>query len=188
MSTATVAQPDDRLLTAEEYAALPDDRKTELVEGRVVALSWPGFRHGEVQANVAYLLADHVETRGLGHVVIGTGIVTRRNPDTVRGADISFFSFQRVPRDRVPEGYPESAPEIVFEVLSPDDRMSEVLRRVAEYLAAGADLACVIDPQRRNVVAYGREAHPVVLSAGDALRLPAPLADWVPRVNDLIPE
>ena len=45
------------LLTAEQYAELPDDgRPTELVRGRIVETDMPNPRHGEVCANVVYLL------------------------------------------------------------------------------------------------------------------------------------
>ena len=188
MSTAAPPQPGGRLLTAEEYAALPDGGRTELVEGRVFEMPQPGFLHGKVQARIARLTANFVEDRSLGHVLTESGVVTTRNPDTVRGPDVSFYSYERVPKGSVPRVYAETAPEVVFEVRSPDDRMSEVLRKAAEYLAAGTVLVCVIDPRQRNAVAYGQDDHPLILSEDDALRLPPPLDGWTPRVRDFFPE
>jgi hypothetical protein len=34
-----------------------------------------------------------------------TGVVTERGPDTVRGADISFYSYARVPKGPLPDRY-----------------------------------------------------------------------------------
>ncbi len=45
------------------------------------------------------------------------GVITERDPDTVRGADVAFYSYRRVPKDAEPEGYPDAIPEFVFEVL-----------------------------------------------------------------------
>ena len=188
MSTATVSQPDDRLLTAEEYAALPDDRPTELVKGKVVEMPQPGFLHGKVQARIARLMANFVEDRDLGHVLTESGVVTKRNPDTVRGPDISFYSYERIPKENVPSVYAEIAPEIVFEVRSPDDRRGEVLQKAGEYLGAGALTVVVVDPQRRSAVLHGADDSIAILNANDALRLPPPLADWTPRVADFFPE
>ena len=47
-----------RLVTAEEFARIPDDdQHYELVEGRVVRMSPPGFRHGLLATRIAALLS-----------------------------------------------------------------------------------------------------------------------------------
>ncbi len=188
MSTASAPQTAERLLTAEEYAALPDDRRTELVKGKVVEMPQPGFLHGKVQARIARLLGNVADAGDLGHVLTESGVVTKRNPDTVRGPDVSFYSYERVPKDAAPRPYAEAAPEIVFEVRSPDDRSGATLLKAGEYLEAGTLAVCVVDPQRRNAVVYSEESHPAVLGENDALRLPPPLADWTPLVRDFFPE
>ena len=187
MSTATVLASSETLLTAEEFAALPDDRKTELVAGKVIVVPPPGFLHGTVQARIAGRLGDFLEGRELGHALIAAGVVTTRNPDTVRGPDVSFYSYARVPKDELPAVYPEVAPELVFEVRSPGSSLSAELRKVAEYLAAGTLRVCVVDPQRRTALLYGEESGVAMLTENDLLRLPAPLADWTPRVSELFP-
>lgn len=151
MATAT-----ERLLTAEEYARLPDPGyPTELVRGRILAMNPPSFRHGMACGNLHYLLRMFVEQNDLGRVLPNdTGVVTERDPDTVRGADIAFYSYARLPRGTIPEPYPEVSPEVVFEVRSPSDRSSGILRKVAEYLAVGVPRVCVLDPQRRTVTIY----------------------------------
>jgi hypothetical protein len=57
------------LLTAAEFARLPelpDGSRQELVHGVIVTLPPPGFRHGDVQANVFYLLKHHTRGQRLG--------------------------------------------------------------------------------------------------------------------------
>lgn len=186
--TDTAAPPAGRLLTAEEYAVLPDDRRTELVNGRVVESPWPDFSHGGARAAIGAQLANFVESRDLGHVVAGTGIVTTWNPDTVRGADVSFFSYERIPKHEIPVGYPAVAPEVVFEIVSVFDRMSQTLQRVGEFFMAGVWCVCVVDPHRRSVAIYSEDDFVTLLSESDLLRLPPPLADWTPRVRDFFPE
>jgi Uma2 family endonuclease len=187
MSTAAAAQP-ERLLTAEEFVVLPDNRRTELVKGRIVEVPPPGFLHGVVQARIARLLGNFVEGRGLGHVLTESGTITGRKPDTVRGPDISFYSYGRVPKDQAPGGYPDAPPDLVFEVLSPGQGLKPVLAKVSEYLTAGTLCVCVIDPRRRNAVVYGEDDSVTVLSEDDRLHLPSPLDTWTPRVADFFPE
>jgi len=75
------------------------------------------------------------------------------DPDTVRGADVAFVrshELHRIPR----RGFAELAPDLVAQVLSPDDRPGEVLAKVAEWLGAGTSLVWVIDPQRTEARVY----------------------------------
>ena len=91
---------------------------------------------------------------------------------------MSFYSYNRVPKGSLPrDEYLEVVPELVFEVLSPDDRWTKVLAKVLEYLAAGVGVVCVLDPSRRNLHLYEGEEPVRILSEHDELTLPAILGD-----------
>lgn len=169
---STVLEQD--LLTAAQYFTLPDDgQHKELVRGRIVIMNAPGFRHGEVCGNIHYALRGFLAKRRLGRAVCNdTGVLTERAPDTVRGADVAYYSYQRVPRGTHPKRYAGAAPELVFEVLSPDDRWTKVLRKISEYLEAGVVVVCVADPERRTVAVYRANAPAAELSEEDMLTLP----------------
>jgi Uma2 family endonuclease len=81
------------------------------------------------------------------------GIYTRRNPDTVRGADALFISKERAANIKS-KGYLDVAPDLVVEVLSPDDRWNEVNQKLREYFEIGVRLVWVADPTERVVYAY----------------------------------
>jgi Uma2 family endonuclease len=151
MATAIAAPP--KLLTAEEYRLLPDHgQRTELRRGVVVFMNPPGFRHGEVCSNVHHYLDNFVRDHGLGRTLTNdAGIITERDPDTVRGADVSFYSYQRVPKGQSPIGYAGASPEIVFEVVSPTNTRLEIAAKTGEYLRAGVKVVCVVDPQFQTV-------------------------------------
>ena len=85
----------ERLLTASEYARLQDNGAlTELVRGRIVTLNMPAPRHGQICAIIARIIGNHADQQKLGHVVVNdSGVVTEHDPDTVRGADLAFYSF-----------------------------------------------------------------------------------------------
>jgi len=142
-----------KLLTAEEYALLPDEgQRTELRRGVVVTINLPGFRHGEVCGNVYHYVDNFVREHKLGRTLTNdSGIITERNPDTVRGADVSFYSYQRVPKGQSPVGYAGASPEIVFEVVSPSNTRRAIKEKIGEYVKAGVNVVCVIDPQHKTV-------------------------------------
>jgi Uma2 family endonuclease len=137
------------LLTAEDFLALADDGPPlELVRGKVVPMNVPNFEHGVLCGEIAFRLRAFLDLNDIGRVTTNdAGFITERDPDTVRGPDVAFFSYQRVPKERGRlKGYPPEPPEIAFEVLSPNDEWKEVLTKIAEYLTAGVLVVCVIDP------------------------------------------
>lgn len=143
------------LMTAEEllHASIPDKR-TELVRGMLIVREPPGGRHGSVTMNLALRLGNHVERVGAGQLFAAeTGFTLSREPDTVRAPDIAFVRRERLP-EPIPVGFPEFAPDLVVEVLSPGDRPGEVLAKVGDWLEAGARLVWVIDPERRHARIY----------------------------------
>src|SRR5687767_11410884 len=137
------------LLTADDLLALNiQDKRTELVRGRLVVREPAGFRHGVIAMELAVRLADFVKAHALGVVVAAeTGFKLSSNPDTVRAPDVGFIRADRVPHP-LPRGYADIAPDLAVEVLSQDARAGEVLAKVSDWLTAGCRLVWVVDPDR----------------------------------------
>jgi Uma2 family endonuclease len=174
MATGTV------LMTAEEYMALPDsfDGPTELVRGILVKMPPARPRHGQICARFVYLLQRFLEDHDIGHVLSNdSSTVTERDPDTVRGPDISYYSFERVPKGPLPAGLLDVSPDAVIEVLSPSDRWSEVQVKVAEYLDAGVRAVCIADDETRSVHVFRPDKPVRVFKSDDEFSLPGILAD-----------
>ena|SRR5882762_481062 len=147
--------PPSATLTAHDLERLNlPHKRTELVRGVLVVREPAGYRHGEVAARLSNLLMNHVNAHDLGRVLAAeTGFKLAANPDTVRAPDVAFIARDRVP-DPPPAGYAALAPDLVVEVLSPDDRPGEVLAKVADWLSAGTRLVWVVDPARRSARVY----------------------------------
>lgn len=163
-------------MTAEEllHLNLPNKR-TELVRGRLIVREPAGFRHGAVANRLSLAISSHVQINQSGLVLAAeTGFKLASDPDTVRAADVAFVSRERLP-DPLPTSFAAMAPDLVVEVLSPDDRPGEVLAKVVDWLSAGCRLVWVVDPGRRNARVYradGSEsllAHDGVLEGEDVL-------------------
>jgi Uma2 family endonuclease len=181
MSTAATAAPvPDHLVTAEEYAKLPERGvPTELIRGRVIEMNVPAPRHGEICIRIALLIGPHVEAQGLGRLVGNdSGVRTGRNPDTVRGGDVAYYSYARMPRGPLPAGYLDVVPELVFEVRSPTDRWSRLFAKAMEYLEAGVSVVCILDQMSERVLVCRAEELPVTLHGDDELHLPDILGDF----------
>src|SRR5438034_9910467 len=158
------------LMTAEELlAANVTDKRTELVRGVLVVREPAGGRHGRAVMKLAIRLGVHVEREGAGHLFAAeTGFTLFRGPDTVRAPDIAFVRRERLP-DPIPIGFPELAPDLVVEVLSPNDRPGETLAKVGDWLEAGARLVWLIDPERRIARVYRPDGSESTIAADGQL-------------------
>lgn len=100
------------------------------------------------------MLARFVEQHDLGTCVGTVGIITERNPDTVRSIDLSYWSHATLPADQDPEGYPEIAPDFAVEFLANEDRTQAMHGKIADLLAFGVKLLWLVDVQRERVIVY----------------------------------
>lgn len=161
---------DERLLSIAGFERLPEEDayRIELVRGRLVREPRPAPLHGRISVKLATRLETFVQRRGGGVVLVDVGVVTARDPDTVRGPDIAYYA-----RDRIPEtGYAAGfwgPPDLAIEILSPSNRVSEMRAKVAEYLEAGVRCVWVVDPPSRSVAVHRPGATARTLGPGGAL-------------------
>lgn len=121
-----------KLLTADEFARLPepsDGSRQELVRGEVVTMAPPNFNPGKIQVLVSFALQAFNRTANIGHVASETGVVTEEDPSTVRGPDVAFWNYSRLPEDSAPEVYAKVAPDLCVEVISPGNTRQEMRKR-----------------------------------------------------------
>ncbi len=82
------------------------------------------------------------------------------------------------------EGYPDIAPDLVVEVLSPHDLFSKVLRKVHQYLKAGVLMIWVVVPEDRSVTVYRPGQETVIIEETEVLKG----ADLLPGFECLVSE
>lgn len=143
----------EKLLTADEFAQRPKSRdgsREELVRGSIVVMPPRRFRQGVIQGNTFAILGEFVLPRRLGHL-LATGVITERDPDTVRGPDIAFWHVDRLPLDQEPELYATIAPDLCVEILWPGQAMAYLMRRLREYTEAGVRMLWFVNPDERTV-------------------------------------
>jgi Uma2 family endonuclease len=125
MSTTT----QKRLLTAEEFFHFPDPEdgsQQELVRGEIIIMSPPpGVLHGVTCSKVNRKIGVYIDAGPGGTLTCNdAGIITERDPDSVRGPDISYWTKDRL--SELPVGYTDIAPDLVVEVLSPSNTSKQI--------------------------------------------------------------
>ena len=164
--------PEPPRLSIDEFLARYADRpECELVEGVVKEQPMSSPKHGKVCLRIGALILAHVEAHDLGHAMSNDSRV-RVGPDSVRGGDVIFFSYERLPKGDVPEGLLAVAPDLVVEVKSPSDRWMDLFIKVGHYFQAGARVVVLLDPVTGTASVYRPDEFQQIFHNGDELTLP----------------
>ena len=94
-------------------------------------------------------------------------------PDgSVREPDAAWISDERLaalpPRGQRP-AFPAVVPDLVIEVCSPSDRLTQQQRKMREWIAYGARLGWLIDPGNSRIYIYRPDAEPEILERPDTI-------------------
>jgi Uma2 family endonuclease len=145
-----------KLMTAKEFMAADlGEGVFELVRGEVQQLPPAMPEHGRVCGNAFFVLETYGRRTKLGYALSNDSAVqTERDPDTVRGADVCYYSEARWPRAQVGNKLPPVPPDLAVEVVSPGNRIGGIMKKVAEYLQAGVSLVWVVFPKRGQVLIF----------------------------------
>jgi Uma2 family endonuclease len=166
---ALLRESQERLISGEELFHRPDLNPCELVNGRIVPLSPTRPEHGEIELDLGSELRAWARSAERGRVFAGeVGLYIRREPDTVRAADLIFISHERFARWEK-SAYLDVAPELVVEVLSPTDRRSDVMEKISDYFSVGVDRVWVVDAKLKCVLAYRAITESQLFKVGDVL-------------------
>src|SRR5262245_61654073 len=169
MTTATTTARKAALMTAGEFFEFvhrPENgrRWFELVRGEVIELPPPNKIHGVVSLIVASYLWNYAREVKRGYITTNDeGTLLERDPDTVRGPDVAYFTDANRYEDLHPK-YGEQPPVLAVEVLSPSDRVNRVLQKVDDYINNGVRTVWLIDPEDRTVRVYRPGQSPLALA------------------------
>jgi Uma2 family endonuclease len=173
------APAEDKFLTGEDLYAMGDVGPAELIQGKIRDMPPTGFEHGEVECSIAALLKAYLRSHPIGKAMTGeVGVYIRRDPDTVRAADVLFISHERLGQVRS-SSYLDVAPELVVEILSPGDQWSEITEKLEDYFSAGVLQVWLVDPRRKVVQVFRSIQDSILLHEHDAL----PEAPFLPGFN-----
>ena len=185
MTTATVGQ---ELLTAADLLRLSGKGvKGELVRGVLRETMSAGGEHGEVAGALIAEIRAYVRPRRMGRVGgSDAGVRLERDPDTVREPDAIYIAAEKLPLDVKVRGYYEVVPDLVAEVMSPNDRPREVAARVAMWHSYGVPLVWAVYPALRTVAEHPLGGTAVILGEADLLDGGAVIPGFQCLVRDIL--
>lgn len=139
--------------TIEDYLALPDSKRYELIDGVIYELAAPRVSHQIIAGFLFYQLMNCVEEHQPEHcypyispldVQLDKDKKTMVQPDVIICCDPEQDSGVRI----------FGAPDFVAEVLSPSTRQRDLFLKLSKYKKAGVREYWLIDPNKQQVIVY----------------------------------
>ena len=165
---------------AEFCAEHPDLFFETTAEGEIVVMpptfSMTSARNGEIGGQLKRWAAQ--DGRGIvcessGGFVLPNG--ARRSPDA---SWIAKDEIRKLDEESL-QGYWHLCPAFVIELRSKSDRLPAVRAKMQEYIANGARLGWMIDPEIRTVEVYRPGREPELLAGGDSVAGEGPVEGFV---------
>ena len=158
-----------KLITAEELLLMSQNgegKRYELLRGVLIKRVATGDPHAIAVSRIDTALSVYSDDKDYGEIRTGEpGYRLEVGPDTVRAPDVAWIAPGRIPEGT--QGYPQLAPDLVVEVLSPRQDLSE---KAAMWLSFGSREVWVADPAPPvSITRYRPGAEPEVLSEDDIL-------------------
>jgi Uma2 family endonuclease len=152
-------------------------RLCELVDGTLLEKAM-GFQEAFLAGVLLQWLNNFLDLHKLG-IATGPDGMTRLFGDTVRGPDVAFIAWNRLPGGMIPkEPMPALVPNFVIEVLSVGNTYGEMSRKRREYFHAGVELLWMVDPRQRTIAVYRSSLDVQVFTEGEKLSGGSVLPGW----------
>lgn len=156
----------ERPISFSAFLAVSGDRNLELVEGVMIEKMAAQLEHEKLFAWLLTVLNSYVRRRDLG-IVLGSRTAVEIHNYGGRLPDLLFVRRDRqaIVQDRAVYG----APDLVIEIVSPNDRPSDLIALETEYRALGVPEILFIDLPRATVRVLrqrGEEYEETLLTAG----------------------
>jgi Uma2 family endonuclease len=153
-----------------ERNGLDPDKQIEIVNGLEEEKEMAGAKHGGTGLRLGAEIWLHVKANRLGRVYGPDTTFTIGSND--RMPDISFVSAARIPPAGEPAGKWGIAPDLVVEIVSPNDLYLKIKAKIREYFAAGVRQVWLVSPEERIVTVYDSPAQSYTLTDQDELDSP----------------
>jgi len=142
-------------ITPDDRYAMPDGEQYELIDGQLVEKTVS--REGAwVASQLITRIQIYLDTHPIGDVFSESAGYRCFSFDgnRVRKPDLSFILNGRMTAADWECGFPAVVPDLVVEVLSPQDLAYDVFRKLEDYFSVGVPLVWVLNPETRTATVY----------------------------------
>ena len=156
--------------TIEDYYALPDDVRAELIDGEIYDMSAPQVAHQVLLGSLFNRLSEFIKRKGRQCLPLVAPVDVQLDMDdkTMVQPDILVLCN----RDKLKKRVIYGAPDMIIEILSKSSWKKDTFFKLGKYLDAGVREYWMVDPDRKKVVVYDFEHSPTTVIYGFEEQVP----------------
>lgn len=138
--------------TLEDYYALPDDIRAELIDGELIFLEAPSSIHQELIGELFFEIKLYIRTNNGPCKILPSPLDVQLDCDnrTMLQPDISVICH----RDRIVKKGVYGAPDLCIEIVSTSSRKRDYEKKRMKYQNAGVREYWIVDPKTESVLCY----------------------------------
>lgn len=161
--------------TVEDYWALPEERRVELIDGYFYDMAAPTFLHQQIAGEIHRQIANFILDNGGSCKPLISPVDVQLDCDerTMVQPDVGILCHD----DKIEKWGVYGAPDFVLEIISPSTKRKDCIKKLDKYMDAGVREYWILDPYQKKLLVY--------LAQGDACPIIYGLEEPVPiRIYD----
>lgn len=138
--------------TIEDYFAIPDERRVELIDGVIYDMASPTDIHQILCTEICAMLREYIRKNKGKCIPVVAPLDVQLDCDnkTMVQPDVLVIC----DRDKLKNGRVFGAPDLAVEILSPSTRKKDASLKMAKYMNAGVREYWIVDPLKKRVYVY----------------------------------
>lgn len=157
--------------TTEDYYALPDEQRAELIDGVFYDMSSPTFVHQQIAGEIYTQISNHFRQNKGKCVPVISPVDVRLDCDnkTIVQPDVLILC----DRSKIKKWGILGAPDFILEIISPSTKRKDCIKKLDKYMEAGVREYWILDPYQKKLLVYQfeQEIYPVIYGLEDEVGL-----------------
>ena len=136
----------------EDYYALPDTRRAELIDGVIYDMAAPSSIHQAILTKISNLLFNYIQQKQGKCMLFPAPLDVQLDCDNktmVQPDMVIICDYNKLRKKNV-----FGAPDFVIEILSRSTRKKDSIKKLQKYENAGVREYWIVDPDKKKVIVY----------------------------------